>query len=210
MVVGNPNYQACCLPVAPGGTIAATCTVIAQSVSAAGIVSCPHTMIGTTDSVNMAAPTDYKPAYATAPVTSDTAGQSYNSGVASAITTWVTETASPDCAVPSSTSVVASSTASAEPTYPTSSSAPSIEPTYPVSSSSLAEPTYPPSSSAAATSAPSSSAAPASTCACPDAASSAPAPAETSDTHGESYSSASDAPTNNYGECKLVQEKQVS
>lgn len=182
------------MPPPKGSPVPATCSVIAASKS---IATCPHTSLATTDSTGMAAPTDYTPAYATAaatsaPVTSDTAGQSYNSGVPGvAITTWVTETASPDCAA---TSAVASSVPPAEPTYP--SSEPTVapaEPTYPP-----AEPTYPPSSPEVPPSVTSSSASPADTCACPaDGTTSVPAPAETSDTHGEAYSS---VPAYNAGE----------
>jgi len=188
MTPTNPDYMACCVGLPKGASVPATCTAIAESKS---IITCTHTSLATTDSTNMQAPTDYKPAYATAAatsaaaVTSDTAGQSYESA-ASAVTTWVTETASPDCAVPSSTEAAASSTPPAEPTYPSSSIV-------------TAEPTYPPSSSSPAPSETYSSAAPAYTCACPEAVSSAPAPAETSDTHGESYTSEDGSPSPPYG-----------
>jgi hypothetical protein len=184
MVLGHPNYD-CCRPVVKGSTLPTSCTSVAQSASAAGITTCTYTSFATTDSTGMAAPSDYKPAYptappvVTAPVTKDTAGQSYeslpagddvgldhSSIVAAAVTTWVTETASPDCAVPSATESSVYTTPAPESTY----SAPA--------------PT---------------STAPASTCACPDPhasdyTTSAPAPAETSDTHGESYSSDSIVP----------------
>jgi len=190
---GTANYQACCIPPPKGGAVPATCSVIAASKS---ITTCAHTSLPTTDSTAMAAPTGYTPAYAspaatTAADTADTAGQSYDSGV-SAITTWVTETASPDC-TPSAVTSAASSTLPAETTSPY------VEPT-----SAPPESTYPASSSelpASVTSSPAAS--PANTCACPaDGASSAPYPSETSDTHGESYSS--QAPANNVGELCLI------
>jgi hypothetical protein len=188
MTEGTANYQDCCLPQPKGSPVPATCAVIAASKS---IATCPHTSLATTDSTGMAAPTGYTPAYAAPVITSaaetaDTAGQSYNSG-ASAITTWVTETASPDCAPPVVTTAAAS-TPPTEPTYPPA------EPTTPP-----AQPTYPASSPEVAPSGASSAATPANTCACPaDGASSAPPPGETSDTHGESYSSL--IPAQNVGE----------
>lgn len=186
MKEGTANYQDCCLPQPKGSPVPATCAVIAASKS---IATCPHTSLATTDSTGMAAPTGYTPAYAAPVITSavetaDTAGQSYNSA-ASAITTWVTETASPDCAPPVVTSAAAS-TPPAEPSYPPAEpTTPPAEPTTPP-----AQPTYPPSSPEVAPSGAASAATPANTCACPaDGASSAPPPGETSNTHGESYSS---------------------
>jgi hypothetical protein len=192
MTEGTANYQDCCLPQPKGSPVPATCAVIAASKS---IATCPHTSLATTDSTGMAAPTGYTPAYAAPVITSaaetaDTAGQSYNSG-ASAITTWVTETASPDCAPPVVTTAAAS-TPPTEPTYPPA------EPTTPP-----AQPTYPASSPEVAPSGASSAATPANTCACPaDGVSSAPPPGETSDTHGESYSSL--IPAQNAGECPRI------
>lgn len=177
MVLGHPNYD-CCLPVPKGSTLAASCTSVAASASAAGVTTCTYTSFATTDSTNMAAPTDYKPAYptaapvTTAPATKDTAGQSYeslspeddvgldaSSVVANAVTTWVTETATPDCAVPSATESSVYTTPAPDSTY----------------------------SAPAAT----SSAPPSNTCACPDPYTTEAATAtDTSDTKGESYSSA--------------------
>jgi len=190
---GTANYQACCIPPPKGSGVPATCLVIAASKS---ITTCPHTSLATTDSTAMAAPTGYTPAYAspaitTAANTADTAGQSYNSGV-SAITTWVTETASPDC-TPSAVTSAASSTLPAE-----------ITSSYAAPTSSAAEPNYPAASSQPASPVTSLPATPANTCACPagSGASSAPLATETSDTHGESYSS--QAPANNVGELPLI------
>jgi hypothetical protein len=128
----------------------------------------------------MSAPTDYTPGYptaaATAPAeTSDTAGEAYTSDVvATAITTWVTETVNPDC----STVAPVETTAVPAETTP----APAVTTPAPVESTPAPAETTP---EPAATN----------TCACPAPDASAP-PVETSDTEGESWvSSAAPAPT---------------